>query len=157
MATEEEEARGLAADAMVETAEGPVAMRDTPKKGFAVMTRMPDGTLGFRQLIRLEEKDDVALVRITFDNGHTVVAGRDHLFFGVERGPVPASELAPGDLLETAFRYPEGYLPTGLDETPAAWGIRVTRVEDAATGPVLFGTVRDTHRLYLTAGVLCAE
>ena len=46
----EGEARGLAVDAMVETAEGSVAMRDTPKKGFAVMTRMPDGTLGFRQL-----------------------------------------------------------------------------------------------------------
>src|SRR5438045_1272233 len=34
-------ARGLAGDCMVESAEGPVAMRDTPNKGFAVLTRLP--------------------------------------------------------------------------------------------------------------------
>ena len=64
---------------------------------------------------------------------------------------------AVGDALETAFRYPEGYLPTGVDAVPDAWGVHVTGVEPAGEGTVMFGTVRDTHRLFVTAGVLCAE
>jgi hypothetical protein len=142
---------------MIETAEGPVAMHETPKKGFAVMTRMDDGTIGFRQLIKLEESPDTALVRIRFDNGHAVVVGRGHPFFRMGMTPVRAADLRPGDALETAFRYPDGYLPAGMAEAAAAWGIIVAAIEDAGTGPVMFGTVRDTHRLFLTAGVLCGE
>jgi hypothetical protein len=33
----------------------------------------------------------------------------------------------------------------------------VKAVEPAGTGQVLTGTVRDTHALFLTAGVLCGE
>ena len=150
-------ARGLSEACMIETAEGPVSMRETPKKGFAVMTRMDDGAVGFRQLMRLEERADVPLVRIRLDNGHAVVVARDHRFFRAGMEPVRAADLAPGDALETAFRYPEGYLPTGMDGVPAAWGVKVTGVEDAGVGTVMFGTVNDTHRLFLTAGVLCAE
>jgi hypothetical protein len=150
-------ARGLTEGCMVETAEGPVAMRDTPKKGFAVMTRTDDGGIGFRQLIRLEHASDVPLVRIGLDNGHAIVVARDHTLFTVGLEPVAACALSPGDQLETAFRYPDGYLPTGRAEVSAAWGVAVTSVEEAGNGPVMFGTVRDTHRLFLTAGVLCGE
>lgn len=142
---------------MVETAEGPVAMHETPKRGFAVMTRMDDGSIGFRQLIRLEEAAEVPLVRVRFDNGHAVVVGRDHPFYLVGMTEAPASALQPDDALETAFRYPDDYRPTGMDDVPAAWGIKVAAVEDAGVGAVMFGTVRDTHRMFLTAGVLCAE
>ena len=38
-----EEARGLAASCMVETAEGPVPIAETPGKGFPVLTRLPSG------------------------------------------------------------------------------------------------------------------
>src|SRR5437773_6477106 len=62
-------ARGLAGDCMVESAEGPVAMRDTPNKGFAVLTRLPSGQLGFRQLIKVVEKGPVPLVRVDFAPG----------------------------------------------------------------------------------------
>lgn len=142
---------------MIETAEGPVSMRETPKKGFAVMTRTDDGRIGFRQLIKLEERADVPVVRIHLDNGHAVVAARRHVFF--ERGmkPVAAEALREGALLESAFQYPEGYVPHGLTDVPAAWGVRVARVEDAGSETVMTGTVRDTHRLFLTAGVLCGE
>lgn len=149
--------RGLGRDCMIETAEGPVAMRETPKKGFAVMTRMDDGTIGFRQLIKLEESPDVSLVRVRLDNGHAVVVGRGHPVFRAGMAPVRAEDLRPGDALETAFRYPDGYLPAGMASAPGAWGIAVAAVEDAGAGPVMFGTVRDTHRLFLTAGVLCGE
>lgn len=149
--------RGLGADCMVETAEGPVAMRETPKKGFAVLTRFDDGRLGFRQLLRVEERTDAPLVRIALDNGHHVVVASGHPFYRDGLGPVPAARLRPGDALETAFRYPDGYAPHGVAAPPAGWAIRVVDVTEAGMGPVLFGTVRDTHRMFLTAGVLCAE
>jgi hypothetical protein len=70
---------------------------------------------------------------------------------------VAAADLQPGDRLETAFRYPDGYQPTGVAPAPHNWGVSVARVEPAGEGAVMTGTVRDTHALFLTAGVLCGE
>jgi hypothetical protein len=149
--------RGLATSCMVETAEGPVPMHETPKKGFAVLTRFDHGGLGFRQLVRVEQRDGVALVRIVLDNGHTVVVARDHPFYRRGLEAVPASSLAVGDALETAFQYPEGYRAPTAAAAPSAWGVHVVRVEPAGEGSVMSGSVRDTHRMFLTAGVLCGE
>src|SRR5215470_10585433 len=92
--------RGLATSCMIETAEGPVAMLDTPNKGFAVLTRLPSGQLGFRQLIKVTKAGPVPLVRVVLDSGHTVLVASGHPFF--RRGstePVPAAELRSGDVL----------------------------------------------------------
>jgi hypothetical protein len=150
--------RGLAPACMVETAEGPVAMHETPKKGFAVLTLLDAGSLGFRQLLKVEQADDVPLVRVVLDNGHTAVVARAQTFFRQGGGGgVAAAALVPGDALETAFRYPNGYQPPTGTASPSAAGVHVVRVEPAGRGTVMFGTVRDTHRLFLTAGVLCGE
>jgi len=69
---------------------------------------------------------------------------------------VPAARLAPGDQLETAFSYPEGYAPPD-GERPVSTAVPVRAVEPAGEGQVWTGTVRDTHALFLTAGVLCGE
>ena len=53
MADTHYEPRGFAVDCWIETAEGPVIMHETPGKGFAAMTRMSDGRLGFRQLMKV--------------------------------------------------------------------------------------------------------
>jgi hypothetical protein len=148
--------RGLAADCMIETAEGPVAMGETPGKGFAVLTRLPDGRLGFRQLIKVAASGPVELVRVVLDRGHAVVTARGHVFYRRGMVAVPAAELAPGDLLETAFHFREGYVPPDA-VAPVGPAITVRAVEPAGEGQVLTGTVRDTHVLFLTAGVLCAE
>lgn len=150
-------ARGLAISCMVETAEGPVPMHETPKKGFAVLTRFDHGGLGFRQLLRVEQRDGVALVRVVLDNGHSVVVAPGHPFYRRGLDAVPAASLAPGDVLETAFQYPEGYRVSTADAAPSAWGVHVVRVEPAGEGSVMSGSVRDTHRMFLTAGVLCGE
>ena len=149
--------RGLAGDCMIETAEGPVAMADTPGKGFAVLTRLPDGRLGFRQLLKVAATGPVPLVRIVLDRGFTVVTACDHTFFRLGMVPVPAAALAPGDLLETAFHYREGYVPPDAVVPVPAPAIGVRSVEAAGEGQVFAGTIRDTHALFLTAGVLCAE
>src|SRR5262249_61154580 len=98
-------ARGLAGDCMVESAEGPVPMAETPGKGFAVLTRLPSGRLGFRQLIKVTTTGPVPLVRVVLDSGHSAVVARGHVFFRLGMEPVPATALRPGDQLETAFKY----------------------------------------------------
>ena len=149
--------RGLATTCLVETAEGPVAMAETPNKGFAVLTRLPNGMLGFRQLIKLVSRDAAPLVRVVLDSGHSVVTAAGHPFFREGMEAVAAADLRPGDRLETAFRYPDGYQPSGIPEAPHAHGISVRAVEPAGDGPVMTGMVRDTHALFVTAGVLCGE
>src|SRR5881409_859217 len=101
--------RGLATGCMIESAEGPVAMGETPGKGFAVLTRLPSGHLGFRQLIKVTSAGPVPLVRVVLDSGHTVLAAASHPFYRRGMRPVPAHQLVAGDLLETAFHYREGY------------------------------------------------
>jgi hypothetical protein len=141
---------------MIETAEGPVAMRETPGKGFAVLTRLPSGRLGFRQLIKVRTTEGVSLVRVVLDTGHGVMVARGHLFYRLGMEAVPAERLTAGDLLETAFHYRDDYAPP--DATHAVRrAIAVRAVEPAGEGPAMAGTVRDTHTLFLTAGVLCAE
>jgi len=149
-------ARGLTPDCLVETAEGPVEMSDTPKKGYAVLTRLPSGTLGFRQLIKVERSGPVPLVRVTLDSGHAVVVAAGHPFVRTSGEQVAASLLRAGDALETAYHYPAGYTPPDVAEAPAPH-IAVVSVEPAGEGETLTGTVRDTHVMFLTAGVMCGE
>ncbi len=149
--------RGLVPSCHVETAEGPVKMAETPNKGFAVLTRLPSGGLGFRQLIKLVTHGPVPLVRVVLSTGHEVLAARGHPFFRLGMQAVPAVELMAGDGLETAFRYPAGYAPPDLEGAEASAPISVVRVEPAGEGEVMTGTVRDTHALFVTAGILCGE
>jgi len=150
-------ARGLSPDCMIETAEGPVRMADTPGKGFAVMTRLQPTQLGFRQLIKVETAEVVPLVRVVLETGHAAVTARGHRFYRRGMEAVAAEALAPGDLLETAFHYPEGYWPPDPANPTPRIHVAVRAVESAGEGPVLYGTVRDTHTMFLTAGVLVAE
>jgi hypothetical protein len=149
--------RGLTPDCHVETAEGPVAMHETPNKGFAVMTRLPGGALGFRQLIKLARRGPVPLVRVVLDSGHAVTVASGHLFYRRGMDAVPAQALRPGDLLETAYAYPPGYAPPDVPGASPVGAVAVVRVEPAGEGEVMSGTVRETHALFLTAGVLCGE
>ena len=149
--------RGIAATTHIETTEGPVAMGETPNKGFPVLTRLADGKLGFRQLIKVVTVEAAPLVRVALDSGHSVLVASGHPFLKRGGETVPAERLRPGDLLETAFHYREGYVPEGASRPIRATATAVQAVEPAGTGQVLTGTVRDTHTLFLTAGVLCGE
>lgn len=150
-------ARGIALDTCVETAEGPLPMAETPGKGFAVLTRLPSGALGFRQLIKVVTHEGVPLVRVRLDSGHAVVVARRHPFVRADGAAVAAEDLRAGDRLETAFAYPAGYVPPDAPAARPSPSIAVTAVEPAGDGAVMTGTVRDTHTLFLTAGVLCGE
>src|SRR6058998_1607032 len=108
-----DEPRGLAASCMVETAEGPVPIAETPGKGFPVLTRLPSGRLGFRQLLRVNAGGPVPLVRVVLTTGQAVLSARGHPFYRAGMQPVPAGQLTAGDQLETAWHYPAGYAPAG--------------------------------------------
>ena len=62
----------------IETAEGSVAMAETPGKGFAVLTRLPSGQLGFRQLLKVSASGPVPLLRVVFDSGQSAVVATSH-------------------------------------------------------------------------------
>lgn len=149
--------QGFPPSCHIETAEGPVTMGETPNKGYAVLTRLPSGGLGFRQLIKLVRLDPVPLVRLVLDRGQSVVLGRRHPVFRQGMEPVPAEELRPGDALETAYAYPPGYTPPDLAGAGLGGPMRVVRIESAGDGEVMRGTVRETHALFVTAGILCGE
>jgi hypothetical protein len=151
------EPRGLAANCMVETAEGPVPIADTPGKGFPVLTRLPSGRLGFRQLLKVTAAGPVPLVRIVLSTGFTIVAARGHPFFRPGMEAVAAADLAPDDALETAHHYPAGYVPRGAPPEAAGPHVVVRAVEPAGEGQVFTGTVHETHALFVTAGILCGE
>ena len=119
---------------MIETAEGPVRMAETPGKGFAVLTRLPSGRLGFRQLIKVGTVERTPLVRIVLDTGHVAVTAPGHVFYLVGMQPVPAEQLRSGALLETAFRYPEGYWPPDAGTPPVGQAIGVRAVEPGGRG-----------------------
>src|SRR5262249_46647074 len=107
--------RGLPGDCFVETAEGPVAMAETPNKGFAVLTRLPSGLLGFRQLLKVVPSAPLPLLRVALASGHAFVLAAGHLVSRRGMAPVPAARLAVGDRLETAFSYPAEYAPPDRD------------------------------------------
>src|SRR4029079_14950106 len=91
--TTDDRPRGLATTCRVETAEGPVAMADTPNKGFAVLTRLPSGQLGFRQLIKVLSRETAPLVRVVLDSGHSVVAAAGPPLLRTGMTPVAARGL----------------------------------------------------------------
>jgi len=86
--------RGLAPSCYVETAEGAVQLAETPNKGFAVLTRLPTGLLGFRQLIKVVTRGPVPLLRVHLSTGHEVLAARGHPFYRVGMEAIPAERLA---------------------------------------------------------------
>src|SRR5262245_60087131 len=94
--------RGLASSCYVETAEGPVQLAETPNKGFAVLTRLPTGALGFRQLIKVVTRGPVPLLRVHLSTGHEVLAAHGHPFYRVGMEEVPAEDLTAGHGPQTA-------------------------------------------------------
>src|SRR2546430_2075009 len=83
--------RGLAASCMVETAEGPVPIAETPGQGFPVLTRLPSGRLGSRLV---EHRERVAREKVA-GFGDWTYWGRPVPGFGDPRARVLVVGLAP--------------------------------------------------------------
>jgi hypothetical protein len=153
----------LASDALIETIDGPVEVDKLAGKAMPVLTRFPDGSLGFRMMreIRLVEPNG-AMVELENGDGQTVRVGVAHVFVRSDGREVPAGDLAPGDRLEAGWSYPPGYeLP---DEQEYAAGVRghpwkaavmIVSVRPAGAGPLYGGSVNQTKGFFLTFGARC--
>lgn len=150
----------LAADAEVESIDGPVAIGGMVGKFVPVLTRLPDGALGFRMMREIREVEASGrILRIVDVSGRAVRVGEGHVFLRADGREARASELAPGDALEAGWTYPAGYvLPDapeyGAESRGRAWEptVRVAAIEPAGSGPLFGFTVNETRNYFLTFG-----
>jgi hypothetical protein len=125
-----------------------------------VLTRYPDpehGNLSFRLMKVAKEGKRAAVVKVTLDNGLSVTVATDHVFYkqGAEE-TVLAKDLQVGEQLESAWVFPKGYISPQTGK-PSAGCYQVVAVEDAGEAEVFHGQVNQTHRYFLTCGVLCQD
>lgn len=148
----------LSGDGLIETVDGPVAIGGLAGKSITVMTRLPNGRVGFRLFTKIAmTASGVPVLRVVFDNGQSVVVDEGHVFYaagGVER---PVTALVPGELLDSSAHYPAGYVYRCADGSTqvSAGAVAVAHVEPAGTSDVFGGVVNETGSYFLTAGVLC--
>jgi hypothetical protein len=153
----------LAGDALVETIDGPVEIVKLVGKATPVMTRMPDGSIGFRMLREVRELEPEAdLLELRNADGQVVRTGADHVFVRADGGEVRARDLRPGDQLRAGWTYPAGYVPPDAAEYAPrlrgkAWAavVEIAASASAGRGPVFGFSVNQTKCCYLTFGALC--
>ncbi|MCC6766907.1 MAG: hypothetical protein IT293_19800 [Deltaproteobacteria bacterium] len=148
----------LTGESLIETVDGPVAIGGLVGKSITVMTRLPNGRIGFRLFSKIAvAATAVPILRVTFDNDQSVEVDHGHVFYardGVER---PVGSLAPGDLLDSSAYYPQGYVFLRKDGTTqvSAGAVAVATIESAGVADVFGGIVNETGSYFLTAGVRC--
>lgn len=149
---------GITGDSLIETVEGPMPMGKLVGKSMPVLTRLPNGQLGFRRIKAKKTGEQVPVVRITLNNQQTVTAAADHVFYkkGTQE-TVLAGDLKVEEKLEPSWIFPEGYVSPYRPDSPSEGCYRVVRVEPAGSADVFNGTVNETHGYYLTCGVLCQD
>jgi len=148
----------LTAESLIETVDGPVAIGGLVGKSITVMTRLPNGQVGFRLFSKIAiTATAVPVLRVVFDNGQSVVVDHGHVFYARDAVERPVTEIEPGELLDSSFHFPEGYVFRTMDGSPrvSAGAVAVAMVEPAGTADVFSGLVNETGRYFLTAGVLC--
>jgi hypothetical protein len=122
------------------------------------MTRLPNGQVGFRLFSKIAlTATAVPVLRVTFDNGQSVVVDHGHVFYARGGAERPVTELASGELLDSSHYFPEGYEYRLMDGSTriSAGAVAVATVEPAGEADVFGGLVNETGRYFLTAGVLC--
>jgi hypothetical protein len=148
----------LTGDSLIETVDGPVAIGGLVGKSITVMTRLPNGQVGFRLFSKIAiTATAVPVLRVVFDNGQSIVVDQGQIFYA--RGMVerPVSELQPGEPLDSNFHFPAGYVFRSMDGTThvSAGSVCVAAVDAAGDADVFGGIVNETGSYFVTGGVLC--
>lgn len=153
----------LAPDALVESIDGPVEVGSLVGKFTPVLTRMPDGSLGFRMMREIREVE-AAAPRLEIGNadGQVVRVGLDHVFVRDDGREVRAADLVAGDRLRTGWTYPAGYQPPDAPEyavgsrgRPWVAAVTVESIRQADVGPLVAVSVKETKNYFLTFGAGC--
>ena len=147
----------LAADAKLETPEGPLTVKTVGASPTPVMVLDGNGHHRFAM------SADVCVVataqpvlRVVLDNGRAVRLGAEHLLLGVDGTPRRADALRPGDRLLHAFAFPVGYAYRSDDgETYVSdGGVGVAGVADGGTADLYALRVPPGARVVLSAGLV---
>jgi hypothetical protein len=146
----------LAGDALIEAIDGPNAVGSLEGKSMPVLTRFPDGRIGFRMMGKFAKTPaPVPMMKVVFENGRSVRVGADQIFVKAPMVPVSAADLKPGDGIEVSWDYPDGYQPADVsDGRPANRTLRVQSVTPDGEAEAFFAPIRETGVFFLTCGAL---
>lgn len=100
----------LAADAKLETPEGPLTVKTVGASPTPVMVRGADGKVRFimsRDVRIIASAQPV--VRIALENGRALRLGADQVLLGPDGSERRAGDVKAGDALLSAFAFPIGY------------------------------------------------
>lgn len=149
----------LAGDTKVETPEGPAAIRTLAGKPVSVFTREPSGRVRFRRLLDVRRiAAEQPVLRITLETGASFRVAPCQVLYRKGLAECRADALRPGDALEPAFHYPEGYVYRDDHDGQtrvSARALRVTAVEADGVADLFSFGVNQTGCFFVTAGVLC--
>lgn len=145
----------LAADAQIEAIDGPAAVGPLEGKSMPVLTRFPDGRIGFRMMGKFQKTGPVPVLKVTFENGKSVRVGPEQLFVKKDGATVTAADLRPDDAVAPSWDYRAGYRPPDLpDRRPADGTLLVKSVSPDGEAEVLGAPVRETGVFFLACGAL---
>lgn len=146
----------LTAETLVEAIDGPAQVGALEGKSMPILTRLPDGKLGFRIMGKFAKAPSASpVVRVTFENGQSVRVGVDQVFFKKGMAEAAAGSLRPGDALEPSWDYRDGYQPPDLPEQrPADGTLRVVSVAPDGEAETFSAPIRETGRFFLACGVM---
>jgi hypothetical protein len=146
----------LAADALIEAIDGPTVVGSLEGKSMPILTRLPNGKLGFRIMGKFAKSAaPTGILRVTLENGQSIRVGGEQVFFRKGREEIRAAELAAGDMLEPSWDYREAYYPPDLPgRRPADGTIRVVSVVPDGDAETFSAPIRETGKFFATCGVL---
>lgn len=146
----------LAADALIEAIDGPVAVGTLEGKSIPVLTRFPDGRIGFRMMGKFAKAPAPApVLKVTFENGKSVRVGMDQVFLKKPATPVKAADLKPGDGIELCWDYRDGYRPPDLEgRRPADRTLLVESVAPDGEAETFGAPIRETGVFFLHCGAM---
>jgi hypothetical protein len=146
----------LTADALIEAIDGPTVVGSLEGKSMPILTRLPNGKLGFRIMGKFAKSASPAgILCVTLENGQSIRVGGEQVFFRNGLEDVRAAELAPGDGLEPSWDYRDAYRPPDLSARRSADGtIRVVGVVADGEAETFTAPIRETGKFFATCGVL---
>ena len=147
----------LAGDAQVEAIDGPNVVGALEGKSMPILTRLPNGKIGFRMMGKfLKGAAPAPILKVTLENGESVRVGHDQIFFKEGMVETPAAELKAGDPLIPVWHYKAGYTPPDLpDLRPSDATLRVKEVAADGEAELFHAPIRETGIFFLTVGPLC--